>query len=521
MFKNFSLRMDIRGVIFLFAAISLLFVGAAGADIATYLHSTEVTVFWDPSEGFSSEVIWQSNAYETLLRYDPLTDKFTPVLAESYEKSSDGLSWTFHLRKGVKFHTGREMDAEAVKSSIDRTIAIGKGASFIWKPLDSIEVVDKYTVVFHLKTPGTLGLVCSSAYSAYIFDPDFANRDWFYAGHECGTGPYMLEIFEGDTLVVLKRFDDYWGGWKDRHFDKIVYKWVPEAGTRRLMIESGQADFTNRLPIETIKALESNPNIKLVKTPSFQNLIALFNTAKSEDHPIANPLVRKALAYAVPYGDVVKNVFGSYGRESRGVVPFGLWGYSERVKQYTYSLKTARTLLAQAGYPDGGFKLLLSYTAGDEYERRTAELWKSTLANLGIDLEVRGMTWDGHTGLAQAADPNERQDIFVFWWWPDFAHPYSFLSSLFETQEPPMYNFSYYKNPVYDDLINTATSIAGQDREEAINMYAEAQNLIMEDAAGIAAGDLTYVHPISANIEGYVGNAAYPNVVFWYECYRK
>jgi peptide/nickel transport system substrate-binding protein len=509
------------GMGFLFVLVGF-FAGAVAEGVATYVNAEEVTVFWDPSEGFSSEIVWQTNTYETLLRYDPFANEFSPVLAESFEASLDGLTWTFHLRKEVKFHTGGEMDARAVKSSIDRTIAIGKGASFIWEPVDSIEVVDKYTVVFHLKSPGALGLIVSSAYCAYIFDPDFEDRDWFYAGHEAGTGPYMLESFEGDTLVVLKKFDDYWGGWEGKHFDKIVFKWAPEASTRRLMIESGQADFINRLPSDDIEALEANPNVNIVATPSFQNLIALFNTVKSEEYPISNPLVRAALAYTIPYDDVVNAVFGGYGRRSRGVVPFGLWGYSDRVKQYTFSPKTAKVLLARAGYPEGGFKIVATYSSGTEAQRRTLALWKAELAKLGVDLEARGMTWDAQSGLAGATDPNERQDIYIMWWWPDFAHPHSFLSGMFETFEPPLYNFSYYSNPLYDDLIKAGAAIAGQDREEAINLYVEAQNLLMADAAGIAVVDIEYLHAISENLKGYdMGNPAYPNVVFWYDCYRE
>ena len=118
-------------------------VSAQEPQVGVYVNSSEVVVFWDPSEGFSNEVIVMNNLYETLVRYDSVTGEFTPVLATSYESSADGLTWTFHLRKGVQFHTGGEMDAEAVKFSIDRTIAGEKGAFYIWDPVESIEAKDK------------------------------------------------------------------------------------------------------------------------------------------------------------------------------------------------------------------------------------------------------------------------------------------------------------------------------------------------------------------------------------------
>jgi len=495
-------------------------VSAEEPQVAIYVNSSEVVVFWDPSEGFSNEVIIMNNTYETLVLYDSVTGEFEHVLAESHESSADGLTWTFHLRKGVKFHTGGEMDAEAVKFSIERTIAGEKGAFYIWDAVESIEAKDKYTVVFHLKYPAPLDITAAAAYCAHIFDPDFSDRDWFYEGHDSGTGPYTIESNEGNTLVILKKFDDYWRGWEGKHFDKIVFQWVPEEGTRRLMVESGDADFTNRLTASELEALRGIPGVEIVSVPSFQSLLALYNTAKSEDLPIGNPLVRKALSYALPYEDVIEGVMGGYARQSRGVVPFGLWGYSDRVKQYTFSPETAKLLLEQAGYPDGGFKVLLTYVSGDENERRTAELWKSELAKLDVNLEIRGMPWEAQVDLGSAADPNERQDIFLFYWWPDYADPHSFLSAMFETQ-PILFNFSYYSNPVYDALINAAKQKALLNRKAATELYAEAQNILMADAAGVAIYDQSSMRAKRTSLKGYVDNAAYPHVVFWYDCYRE
>jgi len=501
-------------------AVGIAVVSAQEPQVGVYVNSSEVVVFWDPSEGFSNEVIVMNNLYETLVRYDSVTGEFTPVLATSYESSADGLTWTFHLRKGVQFHTGGEMDAEAVKFSIDRTIAGEKGAFYIWDPVESIEAKDKYTVVFNLSYPAPLDIAASAAYCAHIFDPDSSDRDWFYEGNDSGTGPYTIESNEGNTLVILKKFDDYWGGWKGNHFDKVVFQWVPEEGTRRLMVESGEADFTQRLAPSELEALRGVPGVEIVSVPSFQNMLALFNNAKSADHPIANPLVRKALSFALPYDDVVNSVMEGYARQSRGVVPFGLWGYSDQVKQYTFSLETAKLLLGQAGYPDGGFKVVLTYVAGDENERRTAELWKAELAKLGVELEIRGMPWEAQVDLGSAEDPNERQDILLFYWWPDYSDPHSFLSAMFETQ-PILFNFSYYSNPVYDALINAAKEQALFNRKAATNMYVEAQNILMADAAGVAIFDMSSARAKRASLKGYVDNPAYTHVVFWYDCYRE
>ena len=139
-------------------------------NIAVILDTEEIVVFWDPSETWSNEVIAFQNVYETLLRYDPFTDTFEPVLATGYSVSEDGMTWTFELREGVMFHTGNPFNAEAVKYSIDRTLELGMGAFYIWDAVEQINVLDEYTVEFVLAYPSPLDLIASAAYAAYIFD---------------------------------------------------------------------------------------------------------------------------------------------------------------------------------------------------------------------------------------------------------------------------------------------------------------------------------------------------------------
>jgi len=514
-----------RWLIVVFLIVVLLgSVNSASArkpEVAVFLASTSLMAFWDPSESIGDESFVFMSTYETLLRYDPFTGKFEHILAESHKKSEGGKTWTFQIRKGVKFHTGGELDAHAVKFSIERTMNLKNGAYYIWSDVDSIEVPDKYTVVFNLKHPFPLDIVVASCYGAAIFDPDYADRDWFYeGGHDSGTGPYMIESNKGNVEVVITKFDEYWGGWDGKHFDKVVFKLVAESGTRRLMLESGTADITRELPVSMIEAMEKNTSIEIVKTSSFENLNAQFNMAKSKDHPISNPFVRKALAYALPYEDILKGVLENYGNQGRGCVPKNLWGYSEKIKQYTHSLETAKFYLAKAGYPNGGIKLLLIYAA-DAYQQRVAELWKAELAKLNVELEVRRMPFEVMTTMGHRSNPNDRQDIFFIKWWPDFAHPHSFLSGLYETMEPPIYNFSYYNNSLFDDLMNAARVKSGTDREEAIKMYAEAQNILMEDCVGISIYDVYYIRPKRVSLKGFIENPAYPNVIFWYDCYRE
>jgi peptide/nickel transport system substrate-binding protein len=133
---------------------------AAKANVAVYAHTTTLPDI-DPSVSFSNDSVVTSNAYETLVWYNPPGSKelLQPGLAVKWESNTDGTEWTFFLRQGVKFHDGTDFNAEAVKYSIERTMELGLGASYIWDPVDTITVVDNYTVKFSLKYPAPLDLI--------------------------------------------------------------------------------------------------------------------------------------------------------------------------------------------------------------------------------------------------------------------------------------------------------------------------------------------------------------------------
>jgi len=498
-------------------SISVVAATAGEQQTAVYLQGGEVAAYWDPSDGYSGEIGLMQNLYETLLYYDAASETISPRLAVSYEASEDGKTWTFKLREGVKFHTGNVMDAYTVKASIDRTIERDKGGAFIWSSVDSIEVVDDYTVRFHLRRQAPLNLISTASYSAYIFDPKFSDHDWFNAGNDSGTGPYTVESSEGSEKVIVRKFDEYWGGWEGKHFDHVVFLTMSEASTRRLMMETGKADFCESLPPTDIDVLKSNPALRVEINPSFINLVVLYNTQKG---PLDNPLVRRALSYLIPYQDTVQVSLGGYGQVSRGVVPDGLWGHSDRVEAFAYSPSTAKALLTQAGYPNGGLTLFLTYPSGYDDIRTTVELWKSACAELNITLDARAMPTAERNAIARSPDKEKRQDIYLFFWWPDYSNPDSYLGAMFKTQEKPSYGLAYYSNPIFDALYDYAVTLPAASKE-ATDMMVELQNILQRDAPGIAVWDMASRRVLSASLKGYVDNAGYANVVFWYNCYRE
>jgi peptide/nickel transport system substrate-binding protein len=472
----------------------------------------------DPSISFSNDSVVVGNAYETLVFYNPpgSAKVLSPQLATSWESSDDALTWTFNLRKGVKFHDGTDFNAEAVKYSVERTINMGLGAAFIWDAVEEVNVIDDYTVEFKLSYAAPLDLVAASGYGAWIFSLTCIEAqgenasEWLNEGHDCGSGPYMIESRERGTRLVMTYFDDYWGGWKENQFGKIVFDIVVDPVVQQQMLEAGEASAAYGLPRVNLDALDARDDVTVYLNPSFQNLLGFFNMEKE---PTNNKLVRQALSYAVPYQQIIDGVMLGQATQAYGPVPAGMWGFSDDLFQYTYDLDKAKELLAEAGYPEGGFDLLMTFATGDLDEQQVGELWKAELAKLGINLEVRSMEWEPQWDLAMS-DPMAAQDIFVMYWWPTWISPYDFLFNMFHCEEEILFNLGYYCNPEFDELIDKGNELAGTDRAEAERLFIEAQEILVEDAAAAFFYDLPNDHELRSDIKGYADNPAYPHIIF-------
>jgi peptide/nickel transport system substrate-binding protein len=398
-------------------------------------------------------------------------------------------------------------------------MTLGLGAAFIWDAVEEVNVIDDHTVEFKLSYAAPLDLVAAAGYGAWIFSPTCIKAqgenasEWLNEGHDCGSGPYMIESRERGTRLVMTYFEDYWGGWKEGQFGKIVFDIVVDPVVQQQMIEAGEASAAYALPRVNLEALDARDDVTVYVNPSFQNLVGLFNMKKE---PTNNKLVRQALSYAVPYQQIIDGVMLGQATQAHGPVPAGMWGFSEDLFQYTHDLDKARELLAEAGYPEGGFDLLMTFATGDLDEQQVGELWKAELAKLGINLEVRGMEWEPQWDLAMS-DPLAAQDIFVMYWWPDYITPYTYLFNMFHCEEEILFNDGYYCNPEFDELIDKGNELAGSDRAEAERLFIEAQKILIEDAAAAFFYDLPNDHELRSDIKGYADNPAYPHIIFVYK----
>lgn len=470
---------------------------------------------WDPVKSFSTEALYLANVYEGLVRVSP-AGIAEPLLAESWEHSDDGLTWTFHLKEGVTFHDGAAFDAAAVKASIEAVKERG-GAGFVWAPVESIDVVDDFTVQLNLAWSAPVELIAGSTYGAWMVSPaalDAAATDetYFESGISAGTGPFMIESYTPDEEILLTKFEGYHGGFTDQA-DKVLLSIVPEAVQQQQLFEGGDVDLALRMPLEATAEFEGQDGYTVVSEPSWFQYVAYFNTLRP---PLDDPKVRQALSHAIPYDDIIQVGPLGQGTRSSGPVPRGVWPYSEDTPQYAYDLDTARQLLAEAGYADG-FSLRLTYAAENEIEARFAPLIKDSFAQIGVDLQIEGILFSQQWEEAKS-DPANAQDLFVVLYWPTYADAGTDnLWSLFHSSEAPFFNLSYWSNPTYDGLIDTAATLQVTDPDASFAMYEEAQQLLLEEAPGIFFFDANAVYVVPDRVNGFEYNPNYPFSLFFYD----
>ncbi|MEV4175644.1 ABC transporter substrate-binding protein [Nonomuraea sp. NPDC049709] len=487
----------------------------SGESPFVYVKNTDIVTEWDPSRSYSNEIIAFQNVYETLTLWNPVTKKSVPRLATSWRSSADGRTWTFSLRPGVTFHTGRPLDGEAVKASIERTMQARTGASYIWDAVSSIRVEGPRTVTFALKYPVPLDLVASAGYAAYIYDtkaaPDLGK--WLQEGRDAGSGPYTVVKWDKgkEEELTLKAYDRYWGGWRRPHYNTIKYRAVPDRERAYRMLQRGEASFVNRLDPKLFALASAAPGLRTSDRPSFTTAMMLFNTAAG---PMKDVRVRKAVQRAVDYRGLVKALKGSVMPAS-GVIPEGLLGHvpDDVPKQ---DLAAASRLLRQAGYGPGGrpLRLRLTYAEGEADQEVLVRRLRATLRTLNVTLEARAMPWNAQWELGK----KRGQDIFVMYWWPDYADGYSYFGQVFRSADPPVFNLSYMKDQGLDALLDPVPELTVTDKPAAQQAYEQATTRVIDQRAAAALPWVTKSQrAYLGGIQGYDDNPAYPDVVFVYD----
>lgn len=419
--------------------------------------------------------------YETLF-YQNEKGEVVPMLATEKSISKDGLLWTFKLRKGVKFHDGTPFTAEAVKAGLDRALdpKMRVPLRFTIGMIDKVEVVDDYTVKVHLKFPyAPLDRVFSFTITA-PFSPRAVKELGDKLGAQpVGTGPFKLSEWVKGDRIVLVRNDDYYG--KKPTLERIIFKVIPEHGTRTAMVRAGDVDMILLPQPPDVAALERDPNLKVIKAQSTRYVYMGINTHKEI---FRDKRVRQAFNYAVDKDMIVQKILFGLADVADAPMPATLFGY-HRIGKYEYNPTKAKELLSAAKFPMDTKISMITPTGRYMFDKQVSEAIQAYLGDIGIQAELR--TYDWPTFMAMVMKPVE-QNEFQLWlggWAPVFLDADFMLYGMFHSSQwPPKGTaVAFYKNAEVDKLIEEAR--ISQDPKIREDSYQKASALIWDDAPWI------------------------------------
>lgn len=453
--------------------------------------------------------------------YENLVDlnehgEIVPWLAKSWEFSGDGLTCTMRLQEGVTFSNGNPFNASVVEFVLEEAISKEFSTYNLLSGIARIDASDEYTVVFHLNQPQA-AFITNLAYGALcMWDPvtyQTEGLDW-YDSNMMGTGPFTLEEWRHGEYLLFVKNPNYWQSGLP-YLDSVKVLLVPEQSVRAMMLEAGAADRAIALNDRELSRLEANSNINVYTVPSTRQYYLILNNHK---HPLDNPIVRRALNYAIDKIGAIDSVFAGVGafppKEpgiSEGVVGFTDLTEPGEETVYAYDPQKAVALLKQAGYEDrnsdgtledpSGNPLVLSlWTPEGRYKNdlQLAELLQTMLQQIGVSVKLH--VWEFSTYVTMIGEPTEdAQYEMVLASWGVPGDPDELMMLLYHSEAGPGLNRMFYANPDVDRLAVAARQeVDPQKREELI---AEWGRLILYDAPVIFLptvsknlGSRTYVH---------------------------
>lgn len=360
---------------------------------------------WDPAVSQILDVNEINNdIYDRLVGFDRRNPtELVGTLAESWEVSDDGSTLTFKIRPGVKFHSGNPVTAKDVLYSFQRLMLLGREPSSSMRAMgfdkDNLEsgLSTPDDMTFVLKPPTklapsfVLSLISSSPFAivdselvkANEKDGDFGSA-WLSnrgAGQEsAGTGPFKIATYRAGDIVMLERNDDFWQF--EPTMRRVIFRHVPEAGTQRLLIESGDADVAFNLTATDAAAMESVEGVKVEYKPSRRMLYFGFNTAME---PFDDPRVTKAMKYLIDYDGLEQTIMKGLGTVNQGFIARPFLGSTEE-KPFSFDVAKAKELLAEAGLADGFTFTFQAYNRKPEMDLATS--FQATAAQAGVKINI-------------------------------------------------------------------------------------------------------------------------------------
>lgn len=387
-----------------------------------------------------------------------------PGLAESWEITPDGRVYTFHLRRGVKFHSGDELTAEDVKASFEHAMDKKTGAYYRTNLdlVETIEIPDRYTVRVSLKKASTPFL--SNIYGSLI--PVVSRKSLLTLDtNPVGTGPFVFEEWEQGLYLRLRRFKDYWKQGRP-YVEEVEFRFVPEESVRYTALRAGDVDMADELPPQRMADLKASPQkgFRTIGIPGGGYIILQINTRR---HPLGDVRVRQAIAFALDKQEILNATRSGEGEATNQLHPKGAPWYFD-VEDRKRDLPAARRLLTEAGLSQG---FTVPFMVSPKY-LSTAQVMQAQLKPAGIQLEFDQV--DDATRLQRESKADFSMDLAGMGYPLDPDRFFLYFYSKTGTR-----NFSGYNSPEFDRLYEKA--LVEQDFPKRKQLYTDMTRLIQRD----------------------------------------
>ena len=484
------------------------------------------------------------NLYDSLVF--PNTDgTVSPLVAETWEANDDCTVYTFHLRDDVVFHSGNPLTAKDVKWSMDRLLNMGEGMAYLYTGVvDSVEVIDDYTVQFNLAAPS--GTFPSSMTRLYIMDSALVTENidtsstqygengdygkgWLNT-NDAGSGPYKVKEIRTEEYIIMEQSDNYWQEFDEKAPKEAKLQGGVVTSTMKTMVSRGELDVTDGAQTpETYESMASEDGVTLVRTLSGGNFNISLNTQLA---PTDDIHFRKAMAYALDYDSVINDIYvGSV--KATGPIISGIAGaMAEEDFPYVYDLDKAKEELEQSPYYDqlmsGEMTVTLSYCSeGGDQQEKLALLMQAGMSQLGVTVEITGKPFATMMTDASTVEGTPNASFIVFN--PAYPDGGACLKPRYHTDSNGSWEHTdWVDDPELDAAIEAAMMIT--DDEERAAAYAEINKEIVDLCPTIWACDVssTFVYrssyieymPVAADYENGVNAIYSPGYTAYFMDYR-
>jgi len=439
--------------------------------------------------------------YDTLLYENP-EGKLEPRLASKVDVSKDGLTYTLHLRKDVKFSDGTPFDAKTMKLTVDRALdpKMRVPQRYLVNMIKESKVVDDYTIDLVLSYPFTPFMPTLSNFVLSPISPAAIQKyGEDVRQNPVGAGPYVLKEWVKGDRIVFTRNETYYG--KKPTVEKLTFKIVPETATREAMLRAGQIDICYKPSPANVAALKSDANIKVDMPLDTRTIFMGLNYQKGVTK---NKLVRQAFNYAVDKNAIVKKILFDTAVKMEGPCSPILFGYHKMEKQWDYNPDKAKQLLKEANFDFNQTVNMRTPQGRYLFDTQVSEAVQAYLQAIGVKAELRTYDWPTYVaGLLKPIDQSELE-VFLLGWGPMIMDADTALYGQFHTSVNPPKGLgaAFYSNPVFDKAIE-ATRIE-QDPKKRLELFKKAEEIVWDDCPWIWLHVEKFVIAYRSNIKGLV-----------------